>query len=326
MRVFGPEEVARCLGNSRCVEAMRQAFVMGSTGAIRQPARSIVDLGEGAGMAWMPGSIVGSPVCGAKLMARFPTREGAHAKAGAFLLFDRERHELVAVVDAPTLTNARTAAATVVASDVLARAGDQVVAILGTGALARAHVHAFQDWPRTSEIVMWGRTVARAQAVVEDTQARSPIPMRAVSRIEDAMAAAAIVCTVTAATEPFVRGEWLRPGQHLNAVGASTPHEREVDLNAVARARVFVDSRASAATAAGELREAAQVGLGRPIEELAEVGDVLLGRLPGRTNGDEITLFKSLGLFSLDCLAVQLLLEPDDRAQGAHGRSSAGDP
>lgn len=332
MRVIGAEEVERTLYDARCVEAMRRAFVLSANGGIRQPPRAIVDLGDGAGMAFMPGAVVGagsdsagsSAWIGAKLMARFADAEARrHVKAGAFLLFDRETRGLAAIVDAPSLTNARTAAATVAATDALAHGDAGVVALLGAGTLARAHAKAFDAWPRTRKLLLWGRDLARAQRLADTLAASLRTPLQVVPALEDAVQAADVVCTLTAAGQPFLSGRLLRPGQHLNAVGSSTPAEQEIDLEAVARAQIFVDSRSAAAAAAAELRAAVAAGRIGAIETLPELGAVLCGAHSGRSGPEQITLFKSLGLFAQDCLAAELLLSQQAAAQDAASHSAA---
>lgn len=321
MRTIGPDEIERTLYDSRCVAAMRRAFILSAAGDIRQPPRSILDLGDGAGMAYMPGSVAGSAWVGAKLMARFADTDAhRHVKAGAFLLFDRERRDLAAIIDAPSLTNARTAAATVAATDALARSDAGVVALLGAGTLARAHARAFDAWPRTRKLLLWGRDAARAQQLADALAASLRAPLQVVPVLEDAVQAADVVCTLTAAERPFLAGRLLHPGQHLNAVGASTPAEQEIDLEAVVRTQVFVDSRSAAAAAAAELRAAAAAGSIEPIETLTELGAVLRGEHPGRSGPERITLFKSLGLFAEDLLAAELLLLGPTSAP--RGRSS----
>lgn len=313
MRYIGPEEVAR-LSPARCIEAMREAFMLGSAGQVRQPPRQIADLGEGAGIAWMPGALEGRHWVGAKAMTRFPAADGrGHDKAGVFLVFDRRTRALAAIVDAPSLTLVRTAAATVAATAALARPNAGRVGIAGCGALARAHVRAFAAWPGTASIAVWGRDPQRARDLVNAMQGEVDVPLQAAEALQELVPRSDVICTVTAAVQPFLPGAWLRAGQHVNAVGSSTLHEQEIEVEAVARCDVFVDSRAMATVSASELRAAAQAGRLASIDTLPEIGEVLAGRRPGRHREADITLFKSLGLFAQDALAAELLLDTAPR-------------
>lgn len=313
LHYFDAQAVRSGLDPAECVAAMREALMAVSAGRVEAPPRTIVALPGGAGLAFMPGALSDTPWAGAKVIGRFARREAddrreAHRRAGVFLLFDREQGRLRAIVDAASLTNLRTAAVTVAATQALARPGPRRVALLGTGALAQAHAQAFAADPATDELVVWGRDAARARAFADLLGSTCAVPLRIAPRPEDALAQADVACTLAGSTEPFVRGAWLPPGLHLNVIGGSTAHEREVDDDAIVRSRVFVDHRAQAALAAGELLHAQAAGRIGPGHVAGEIGEVLAGCLPGRTQPHQITLFKSLGLFAEDCGAAALLL------------------
>lgn len=313
LHYFDAAAVRARLQAAACVEAMRDVLIAVSAGRVEQPPRTIAALPGGAGLALMPGALLDAPWAGAKVIGRFVRKDtagpgGTHRRAGVFLLFDQEAGSLRAIVDAGSLTNLRTAAVTVAATQALARQGPRSVALLGTGGLAQAHAQAFGQDPATRELVVWGRDPASAKAFAARLLDHCPVPVRVVDTVQDAVAQADVVCTLTGAARPFVQGAWLRAGQHLNVVGGSTPHEREVDGDAVVRSRVFVDQRAQAAHAAGELLHALSAGLIDAGHVRGEIGEVMAGRIAGRTDDGQITLFKSLGLFAEDCAAAALLL------------------
>ncbi|MGO4396245.1 ornithine cyclodeaminase family protein [Variovorax sp. M-6] len=315
LHYFDAASVRERLRAADCVEAMREVLIAVSVGRVAQPPRVIAALPDGGGMALMPGALLDAPWAGAKVIGRFVPQgvggsQPAHRRAGVFLLFDRECGSLRAIVDAASLTNLRTAAVTLAATHALARPGPRTVALLGTGGLAQSHAQAFGQDPATRELLIWGRDHGRAQAFADRMGGACAVPLRAVARVEEAVARADVVCTLAGSAQPFVEGAWLRAGQHINVVGGSTAHEREVDAEAILRSRVFVDQRAQAAHAAGELLHAQAQRLIDPAHVFTEIGEVMSGRTAGRTQASEITLFKSLGLFAEDCAAASLLLRP----------------
>lgn len=313
LHYFDADAVVARLVPADCIAAMRDALIAASSGRVVQTPRTIVPLPDDGGFALMPGALADSASAGVKVTGRFAVAdddgEVRHRRTGVFLLFDRKQGELRAIVDAISLTDARTAATTVAATQALARPGRKVVTLLGAGALAQAHALAFASDPDVAEIIVWGRNPERAGALVQRLADQCRTPVRRVADAAQAVAMADVVCTLTSASQPVLRGAWLREGQHLNAVGSSTVRELEIDTEAVRRGRVFVDSREAAAKAAGELLKAREEGAIGGEHVIAEVGDVLAGRSAGRRTSAEITLFKSLGLFAQDCAAAALLLE-----------------
>jgi ornithine cyclodeaminase/alanine dehydrogenase-like protein (mu-crystallin family) len=151
---------------------------------------------------------------------------------------------------------------------------------------------------------VWSRDAGRARAFAERAAARFALPVDVVDTARDAVAGAHVVCTVTSAREPVLRGEWLAPGAHVNAVGASLPTARELDTEAVRRARLFVDRRESALNEAGEFLIPKGEGAVDDSHIAGEIGELLLGRVQGRRSADEVTLFKSLGLAVEDVAAA----------------------
>jgi ornithine cyclodeaminase len=222
---------------------------------------------------------------------RQPAR-GLDTHQGAVLLHDGETGELRAILNASPITEIRTAAVSAVATRALARPGARTVAILGAGVQARSHADAMRAVLGDVEIRSWSRgDGGTAEAVLEGAD---------------------IVCTCTSAREPILRREWLAPGTHVNAVGSSLPSIRELDTETMAACSLFVDRRESTLNESGDLLLA---GLGE--EHIrAEVGEVLIGSHPGRTDKEELTVFKSLGLAVEDLAAAELVVRKA-REEGA---------
>ncbi|MBX6350716.1 MAG: ornithine cyclodeaminase family protein, partial [Clostridia bacterium] len=242
--LVGPRDVARLFPMERAIAVMRSALVAYSTGAAEMPPRAVFRPSGGAGaLGLMPGFLADRRAFGVKAISVFPgNRErGLESHQGFVLLFDPDDGRPLALVDAASLTAVRTAAVSAVATGLLAREGARVLALLGAGTQARAHLEAMACVMDLAEVRVWSRTAERAEAFAASWAGRWPV--RAVATAEAAVRGADVVCTLTSAREPVLFGDWLAPGQHVNAVGASRPPDRELDSEAVARARVYVDSR-----------------------------------------------------------------------------------
>jgi ornithine cyclodeaminase/alanine dehydrogenase-like protein (mu-crystallin family) len=222
---------------------------------------------------------------------------GLDAHQGAILLLDGETGVPAALVDATAITAIRTAAASAVASRALAVPDGRRIAILGTGRQARSHVEAMRTILPDAQIVIWGRDRGAVATLAEASGAEPAEDPRA------AVAGADIVCTVTASRTPILERAWLKPGCHVNAVGASAPDAREVGTDLVADCEFFVDSRAQALVECGEvLIPLAEGAIGTETIR-AEIGEVLAGLRPGRSGSTAITVFKSLGIAAEDLAA-----------------------
>jgi ornithine cyclodeaminase len=220
------------------------------------------------------------------------------------------------MMDAAAITAIRTAAVSAVATKLLARRDARTLVILGSGVQARSHIDAMLAARPFTRVLVWSRNDDHARALSSDAGALHGIEIARVSDLAAAVRQADVVCTVTAAREPVLRGEWLQPGAHVNAVGASIPSARELDTNAVARSRVFVDRRESALNEAGDVLIPIREGAITADHVLAELGEILEGGAVGRRNDTEITLFKSLGL-AIEDLASAHYLHDRARREGA---------
>ncbi len=309
IRFYGPEEVRALLDYDGCIAAVRAAMADFSGDGKPQPLREIFEIAAGKFFGMMPGTLVAPHGFGAKLLSVFddPARPGRSAHRGAVVLFDRGSGHVVCVADAGEVTEIRTAAASAVATDVLARPEARTLAIYGCGTQAASHIRALVRVRAFEEILVWGRSVERASRFAERTQREVGMPIRAVAQAREAAAAADVICTVTASPVPVLLGEWVRPGTHVNAVGSSRAGPVEIDHALLRASRYIVDSRRSALAAASEFLLAKEAGLIDDDHIVAEIGEVLLGRVAGRTSPQEITLYKSLGHIVQDLAAVSHL-------------------
>jgi ornithine cyclodeaminase len=309
--VLTQADVARLLPMGECIDAMAEALAALSSGDAVQPLRSMQWLPDRTGLlATMPAMWPAARTMAVKVISVFPSNQGTELDShqGAVLLFDSSNGRLLAVVDATEVTAIRTAGVSGAATRVLAREDAEDLAILGAGTQARTHLEAMRAVRPIRRVRVWSRSAERARAFVARARAHPGITVEAAADAEAAVRGAALVCTTTSAAEPILRGAWLSPGAHVNAIGAVGPAHRELDTDAVVRARLFVDRRESALAEAGEYVLAASEGAIDQSHIAGEVGEVVAGAVPGRTGPEDITVFRGVGLAVEDLAAVRVIV------------------
>ncbi len=309
--VISQPEVARLLPMPDCIEAMAQALLQLARGEAVMPLRHVMRLEDRkAALAAMPAYASAQAALGIKVITVYPDnpRAGYDSHQGAILLFEAEHGSLKAIVDAAEVTAIRTAAVSAVATRVLARSDAGDLAILGSGVQARTHLEAMLHVRPIKRVRVWSRTPEHARAFAERESKRHGLEVEPAGSARGAVKGADVICTVTASRQPILKGDWIAPGAHINAVGSSVRTARELDAAAVRRARLYVDRRESALAEAGDFLLAKEEGAVGDDHIQGELGDVLLGKVPGRRSADEITLFKSLGLAVEDLAAAQVIV------------------
>ncbi|MFL5801903.1 MAG: ornithine cyclodeaminase family protein [Roseiflexaceae bacterium] len=306
--VLNHDETARLLPMDACIEVMAEALAALSRGEIYLPLRMVVRPPGAAGlMGLMPAYVAGERAAyGLKAICVFPGNSaiGKDAHQGGVLLFSAETGELMALINASAITAIRTAAASGVATRLLARADAGDLAILGAGVQARAHLAAMACVRPIRRARVASRRPEHARAFAAEFAPHFGFPIEPTASVEDAVRGADLIVTTTTAAEPIIRREWVAPGAHINAVGSSIPTAREIDSATMAAAGLFVDRRESTLNEAGDYLFAAREGAIGPEHIRAEIGELLIGARPGRTAPDQITLFKSLGLAVEDLAAA----------------------
>jgi ornithine cyclodeaminase len=297
MRMIDREEVARRLTYDVCIPIVREAMIAFSKGETLQLLRSIIPLAEGRAFGVMPGALGPTAPFGAKLISVYPENfaKGVQSHQGLVLLFDPATGAPCCVVHAGEITAIRTAAASAVATDALARPESRRMAILGYGEQARTHARAIAKVRPLELIRVWGRSAERAEAFAREMSAELSIPALAAADVPTAVADADIICTVSAAREPILLNAWVRPGTHINLVGSSFAGPVEVDDDLVVRARFIADSREGVLAQGAEFLKAKAAGRVGDDHVVGEIGQVLAGDLPGRRSPDQVTIYKSLG-------------------------------
>jgi ornithine cyclodeaminase/alanine dehydrogenase-like protein (mu-crystallin family) len=282
--------VSRLLRMDEVIPAMEGALADFSSGAVVQPVRTMLSVGEHQGFLGLMPAYTGTAL-GTKLVAFYPRNTDVPTHHATILLFKPETGEPLVIMDGGLITEVRTAAVSAVATARLARPDASVLAIIGSGVQARSHLEALRLVRDFREVRVW--SPRRAAAFAEEHG------VRAAASAEEAVSGADVVVTATTSPTPVLRGEWLSPGVHINAVGAPRPDWRELDDEVLRRARIYVDSREAALEESGDVMASGEI--------FAEIGEVLSGTKPGRRDPEEITLFKSLGLAVEDVATAELI-------------------
>ena len=304
--VVNQHEVPALLPMEECIDVMADALTALTRGDAVMPLRGMSGMPKQPGLlAWMPSMLPASDVMGIKVISVFPN-EGTELEShqGAVLLFEAKRGQLLAVVDASEITAIRTAAVSGLATRLLARPDADDLAILGSGTQAGTHLESMMAVRSIRRVRVWSRDGAHARTFAETQSGRRGLSVEVAATAKEAVEGASIVCTTTSATQPVLEGRWLTPGAHVNAVGFAGPTGRELDAEAVARARLFADRRESIQNEAGDFLLAKRDGAVGDDHVAGEIGEVLLGKVEGRTAPDQITIFESLGLAIEDLAAV----------------------
>ncbi len=294
MIVLRREEVAALLDPDALVEAVATALVDLSAGRASLPQRIAASAPAGllgAMVAYLPSL----DVLAAKLVSVFPLNVGIPSHQALIAVFDPRTGAPVALLDGEEITAQRTAAASAIATRLLARADAEALAIVGTGVQAASHARYVAPVRKFRTVLVAGRDPGKARRLADQVGGRA-------TSIEEAVRSADVICATTHAREPVILREWLRPGAHLNSVGFN-PLGREID--AVTGALVAVESRSSALApppaGANELRHVAAA-------DAVELGELLSGSRAGRTSPDQVTIYKSVGVAAEDAAAAALVL------------------
>jgi ornithine cyclodeaminase len=299
MRILSERDVYELLSMKECMRVMAETLKATGRGGAASPLRTMLRLPDRSGLLGMMPAYLDSPRCtGIKVVTVMPGNHGTEfdAHQGAVLYFEAEHGCLRAVIDATSVTAIRTAAVSGVATQLLARKDAESLAILGSGVQARTHLGAMLEARSITRIRVWSRSSANAARFAQREADRYGVAIEASDSAREAVEGADIICTTTSAAAPVLAGDWVRPGAHLNAVGACVPKARELDTPAVVRSRLFVDRLESALNEAGDILIPIEEGTIGEDHILGEIGELLLGEKQGRLAADDITLFKSLGI------------------------------
>lgn len=305
---FDAETIAAATPWPALIAAVREAFGRPHVAPDRH-IHTIEVPGEVSATALLMPAWIEGEVYGAKLANIFPSnnRRRQPAVNSVYVLFSARTGAPLAIMDGTELTGRRTAAASALMASYLARPDSRNLLIVGTGRLAPLLFEAHCAVRDISSAIIWGRNADTATALAARLSARSAIPVRAEANLETALEAADIVSTATISTSPLVRGRWVRPGTHLDLVGAFRPDMCEVDAEAVHRSEVYVDTLSGAKTEAGDLIQAHDQALFAWQDVKGDMAQLCSGSLRIERKSDSVTLFKSVGAAIEDLAAAELV-------------------
>jgi ornithine cyclodeaminase len=310
-RLLNEAQVRSLLPMADLIEAMEDALARFSAGDVLQPVRTVLTVGPTkAYFGLMPAYMPQPARLGAKLVTVFGNNEarGLPSHLATIVLLDPDTGALQAILDGRYITEARTAAVSAVSARHLARAEASTLAIVGSGVQARSHLQALAEVRPLREVRVWSpREPSRDRFVVE-MAGRTPAHLRATASAENAVRGADLVVLATSSPTPVVQNAWVADGAHVMSVGACRPDQREMDPALVARARLFVDSRAAALVESGDVVLGIREGRFTPSHIGGEIGQVVMGRASGRGDAGDVTIFKSLGMAVEDVVAADLVL------------------
>ncbi len=318
LRILSGEDVKRALPMTDAIEAMRIAFFQLASGAVEMPIRSHINVPEHDGTAlFMPSYARSFTNFGVKIVNVFGANphRGLPSIQALMCLFDSATGTPRAILDGTSLTALRTGAASGLATDLLARPNASTVAILGAGVQGRTQLAAVLAVRPIESVRVYDPLPTAAQAFATEMHARLDIDIPVVSTPRAAVIEADIICAATVSPTPVFDDADISAGTHINAVGSYQPHVQEIPAETLRRAMIVVDQRESALAETGDLIIPLTQGLIAETDIHAELGEILIGDVVGRTNDTCVTLFKSVGLAIQDLAAAACALERAE-AQG----------
>jgi alanine dehydrogenase len=309
-RLLTEDHVKSLLPMDELITAMESAVARFSAREVLQPVRTVLSVGPTkAFFGLMPAYIEQPPRLGAKLVTVFNDnhQRGLPSHLATIVLLDADTGALIALMDGRYITESRTAAVSAVSARHLSRADASALAIIGTGVQARSHLEALAAVRSIEDVRVWSPNARSRERFVEEMAPHTGARLINCASAQQAVTDAAVVVLVTSSTTPVIEREWIAPGTHVISVGACRPDQREMAPALVRDARLFVDSRAAAVVESGDVVMGIREGRFDEGHIAGELGEVVLGRVEGRTAADQITVFKSLGMAVEDVVAADLV-------------------
>jgi alanine dehydrogenase len=319
MLVLSEKEVRRLIDIEELIGALEKAHVQFSTGKAVMPVRQVVPLPEVTGrLTSMPAYLGEDRALGMKVVTFFQENPNKNLPAilATIHLYSAETGKLVAIMDGTYITAIRTACASAMATKALANGETPVLGILGAGVQAGSHIRALCKVRGIRSIRVYSPSGKSGWKLKEELEPEVKIKIDPVRTAEEAVRDADLLVTATTAKEPILNFAWIKAGAHINAVGSHRPDLREIDSTTMKRAKLFVDSRAAIMAECGDVLLAVKEGAITESQASVEIGEVLAGEKPGRTDPNEITLYKSVGIAIQDVATAQLVYRkaPEEKA------------
>ena len=309
MRIINAESVAKCLPYSDLIEKLRVAFTQ-DTCAPERTNHTIKNTQDSAASLLLMPAWKQEESIGIKIVSVFPenTANNLSAVHASYILMSAKDGLPKAIMDGSELTLRRTACASALAADYLAKDHTKTLLMIGTGNLAPHLIRAHMKVRDYSKVLVWGRRKEKAEQLVSSLKDLD-IEILSIENIEKACSLADVISCATLSKDALILGEWLKPGHHLDLVGAFTPEMREVNNEAIIKSRVVVDTYNGALSESGELIKALKDGDINESHILADMRELILFKKNIREDEDNITLFKSVGTALEDLAAAELVIE-----------------
>lgn len=311
MKIIEAQEARERLDMATCIGLMREAFTALENGTAMQPLRSVNTIPHGNSFGFMPAYLGDNDYFGAKVITAFHGNIGTEypSHMGYVMMFESVHGSFVGMADCAVITEVRTGAVSGVATDLLARKDAKKLAIIGAGAQARSHMAATMlVRPSIEAVSVYDIRPEAAGKFAAETEEKYGVPVKVCADVQEAVADADIICTVTPSKEAYLQKEWVKKGAHINAVGTFTPTTREVTSDLVAASKLYADQIAAMKKEAGEYLIPLAEGKITEDHIVGSIGQVLLGTAPGRQSDEEITLFDALGLAVEDVICGRYLV------------------
>ena len=309
MEQMDKRQVLRRLSMAGCIGLMRTVLQDDAEGKSRQYLRTVTPLPGNNLLGFMPAYLGTGDYFGAKVITVFPGNHqaGLPSHQGSVLLFDAEHGTLRFMADGDAITQIRTGAVSAVATDLLARPDAKRLALLGAGAQGRSHLEAMALVRRLTDVTVWDVRPENARRFAAEMAEKAGCPIRACSCAEEAVRDADIICTLTPSPTPVLESSWVKPGAHINAVGACSATARELSSDLVARCLLYGDSIESVEKESGDYLIPLSEGVIQKGHLRGTIGQLLCGETTGRTSAQDVTLFDALGLAIEDVACAKYL-------------------
>jgi alanine dehydrogenase len=312
IRILSGEDVRKALPMRQAVETIRKAFAQLSTGKADVPLRIALQVPKHNGVTlFMPGYLAGDDQMAVKVVSVFNDNpaKGLPLIHALVVVVDAETGAPAAVIDGTYLTALRTGAASGAATQLLARQDSRTAAIFGAGAQARTQLEAVQAVRPLQEAWVFDLNPEQARAYAAEMSQALSLKIHIASSPSEALRHADVICTATTSTTPVFDNTDLKPGAHINAVGAYTPEMQEIPVETVQRSKIVIDHHQASMAEAGDLLIPLNQGLISQDDVYAELGEIVAGLKPGRETPEEITFFKSVGVAVQDVAAANAVLK-----------------
>lgn len=311
MIIVEEQEARQKLTMPKTIELMEEALTGLEEGRSMQPMRCVNEIPHGNSFGFMPAYLGDHDCFGAKIITAFHANLGTKypSHMGYVMIFESEHGSAVGMADANVITEVRTGAVSGVATKYLARKDSRKLAIIGAGAQGRSHLAAMLCVrPSIEEVSVYDIRREAAERYKQEMSAKHGVKITVCDSVQEAVADADIICTLTPSTDPYLQKDWIKPGAHINAVGTWQPTKREVTSDLVAASKLYADYVPSMLKECGEYLIPLQEGKITQDHIQGSIGNLVLGKVEGRKNDQEITLFDALGLAVEDVICGRYLV------------------